>query len=211
MITILFSFLLVIFLPGLIWAYLDTKYGQYREVKRHILFFNAVLFGFFNYVLLGVIYALCGQQISFLEISSTEDKLNPTLFHDEIIAAIFSGLFFSGVWLRGVRKKWLNRLLTYCGLTERFDEKDVFNFMLNSEIPEFQYAHIWDTERKIKFIGFIRSFSDKGDVREILLQHAEAYDFDGGLFSIAKYMYVTCPKNKLWMEFPERPSVNNEI
>ena len=206
--TILLSFLIVVFLPGLIWAYLDSKYGQFRNMKRHILFFNAILFGFFNYLFLGGLYALFGQQISFLVISNTESPLDPTNFHDEIITAIPLGLALSGLWLRGVRKKWLNRILTRLGLTERFDEKDVFNFMLNSEIPEFQYAHIWDIEREVKFTGFVRSFSDNEGLREILLENAEAYDFDGMLLSKAKYMYVTCPNDRLWMEFPER--TNNE-
>ncbi len=202
--TVLISFLIVVCLPGLIWAYLDSKYGQFRNMKRHILFFNAILFGFFNYLILGGVYLLFGEMISFLKISSTETPLDPTDFHDEIITAIPLGLALSGFWLRGVRKKWLNRFLTYWGLTERFDEKDVFNFMLNSEFPEFQYAHIWDTERKIKFTGFVRSFSDNEGTREILLEDAKAYDFDGLLYSQAKYMYVTCLKDKLWMEFPER-------
>ena len=193
---VLLLFIGVIFIPGLVWAYLDFKYGQFREVKRFLLLVNVFLFGVFNYAFLGILYALFGQKISFLDIENTEVVLEPVSFHDEIALAILQALVLSGIWLLGVRKKWLERSLVYLNLTKRFDEKDLFHFILNSEEPEFRFARIWDRERKIKFTGFIRSFCDIQNVREILLQDAEAYEFDGSLVSRSKYMYPGFPTSK---------------
>ena len=204
--------LALIFMPGLIWATTDEKYGAGKPPDHVKFFVRVFLFGMSTYVALYGLYslaALCLEDLEFGHYGWAKDITNPDLsaFIDEIFWSVPLSLFFSVLWLYAVRYKVLRKLLHFLNTTERLGDEDLWSTILN----EYQLSdpiYFRDCAKDLIYLGWVDSFSQNEDNREMVLRDVRVYKDvrleDGStqhLFNTPR-LYVSCDKNSILINFP---------
>lgn len=193
--------LALIFLPGIIMANLDAVYGSGPKVDKPTLALNAFLFGITSYVFLYLIYSVFGHEFSTAAVTNGE-VVQLASFSDEIFFAIPLSLVLSIAWLYSVRYRWVFKCLSFLGATTRFGLEDVWSFTLNSDQKHVLYVDVRDVERGFVFSGYVNAYSETEDFRELLLVDAIVYNDHGEEVTTAPHLYLSLPKDKVWVEFP---------
>lgn len=133
--------LALIFMPGLIWANIDEKYGAGKPPDHVKFFVRVFLFGMSTYVALYGLYslaALCLEDLEFGHYGWAKDITNPDLsaFIDEIFWSVPLSLFLSVLWLYAVRDKVLRKLLHHLNATERLGDEDLWSTILDDDVQQ---------------------------------------------------------------------------
>lgn len=196
--------LALIFLPGLIWAMIDRTYGTGARSEQWQFFLNAFVFGTIAHTVLFFLYMLCDVEHSLAEIGTDDQPTFLVNFFDEIFFSLLAALALSVVWLYSVKYRIFMKLLHCLGATNRFGDEDVWTFTLNSSDPTVRFVHIRDTEKEIIISGWLDTYSEVEDRREVLIRDSVIYTDEGQEISRSPLSYHSFPKDSVWIEFPER-------
>ncbi|MBL8831134.1 MAG: hypothetical protein JNL71_01965 [Rhodospirillales bacterium] len=196
----------VLFLPGLIWASIDAKYVAKRDLPQFQLLLNAFLFGIFTYTLLFVLMRQWGHAPAFLgAFDETTEKLQIGKAVDEIALAVALSFALSVGWVYLGTYKVFNRALQKIAATKKFGDEDVWDFVFNSNEAAVEYVNVRDFSKKIVYSGWVKVFSDRADLRELVLRDVKVYDFDATPLFDMPLVYVARKKDDVDIEFPYRP------
>lgn len=196
--------LALIFTPGILWANIDAKYGSGLKPRQITLLIRAFLFGMTTYFVLFQIYRYCGKAFAYVELGSDVNKIDLVELWDEIFWSIPLSFVLAIVWLLSVRFKVFMKFLHFIGATRRYGDEDVWSFTLNSGNAAVEYAHFRDLENGYIFAGWISTYSENGDNRELLLRDVIVYDEEGTKISSPPFLYISRPRANIWLEFPFR-------
>lgn len=196
--------LALIFMPGIIWANIDAKYGAGLKPQQTTLIIRAFLFGMATYTALFLIYSFCGKTFGYAALASDPEKVDFLQLKDEIAWSIPLSFVLSVLWLWFVRYRLLKKLLHLIRASKRYGDEDVWSYTLNSGQAHVEYVHFRDLENGFIFAGWINTYSESEDFRELLLRDVIVYDEAGTEISRPRHLYISRPKSNIWMEFPYR-------
>ena len=196
--------LALVFMPGIIWANVDAKFGAGLKPTPTILVVRAFLFGMATYTTLYIIYSFCGKNFGYTTLGTHTDRVYLFLLKDEIAWSIPLSFALSIVWLWAVRYRILIKFLHKIGASRRYGDEDVWSYTLNSNQTHVEYVDFRDLENGYIFSGWINAYSESEDYRELLLRDVVVYDEEGAKISTAPFLYISRPKSNIWMEFPYR-------
>ncbi len=195
----------IIFLPGLIWAGLDSRYALKSKPSEFQFMLRAFLFGLVSYAVTFGLYAIAGWPFSLTDLPGlVANGAFNTVIVREIASAIGVGLVLSVLWLYGVSNKWDTRLLQKIGATHTHGDEDVWDLTLNSSRTDIEYIHFRDFANQIVYAGLIDEFSATDKLRELVLRDVEIYDFDGKKLFDTPRLYLARPADNIHIEFPYR-------
>jgi hypothetical protein len=196
--------LALVFMPGIIWANIDAKYGAGLKPTPTILVVRAFLFGMATYTALYLIYGLCEKSFGYATLGTNTERVYLSLLKDEIAWSIPLSFVLSIFWLWAVRNRLLMKFLHKIRASNRYGDEDVWSFTLNADQARVEYVHFRDLENGYIFAGWINSYSENEDYRELLLRDVIVYDEEGAVISSPPNLYISRPKSNIWMEFPYR-------
>lgn len=204
-IDLLFIQIAVIFLPGLIWAGLDSRYALKSKPSEFQYILRAFLFGIASYVVTFSLYSGLGCAFSLSDISDAASKgiFTPAIAK-EIASATLVGTILAVLWLYVSNYKVDTRLLQWIGATKTYGDEDVWDFTFNSSAAAVEYVHFRDFENKIVYAGWVREFSETGALRELVLRDVEVFDFEGNLLFETPLIYLARKPENIHVEFPYR-------
>lgn len=193
------------FLPGIIWANLDAKYGSGPKPKQFTHLIRAFVFGIATYAVLFFIFWVCGFDNNFRADNFDDTGINPFNLALEIALSVPLSFVLAILWLYSVKHRIMMKFLHYIGATTRFGDEDVWSFTLNSQDANVEYVHLRDFENGVVIGGWVNTYSENEDFREILLTNAIIYqDGEDKAEVIAEVpsIYISRPKGSIWLEFP---------
>ncbi|WP_195818525.1 DUF6338 family protein [Roseobacter sp. MH60115] len=194
--------LALVFLPGIIWANLDSKYVTGGQSNQFNTVLKAFSFGLLTYGVLYLIYSLLGYDFSDESFSSADKTLDITMFIDEILWSVPLAIGLAIFWMFFQNYRIFMRFLQWIGATKRFGDQDVWTFTFNSNQPHVEYVNVRNTDIGVTYSGWVNSFSEKEEIREILLEDAYIYGEDGKELARVPHLYLSLPKSNIWLEFP---------
>lgn len=196
----------ILFLPGLLWAGLDSRYALKTKPSEFQFILRAFQFGLAAYAVTFGIYLIFGWPFTLADLSDAPSKaiLTPAIFK-EVVSAVTVGLFLAVIWLYAQNHKWDTRLLHWIKATKTYGDEDVWDFTFNSPIAAVEYVHPRDFTNKIVYAGWVREFSESEKLRELVLRDAEIYDFDGNKLFDTPLVYLARAPEGIHIEFPYRP------
>ncbi|MEM1065983.1 MAG: DUF6338 family protein [Pseudomonadota bacterium] len=192
----------VIFLPGLIWATLDEKYVSGNRSSQPNKLIKAFLFGMFTYAVLYLLYGWMGWAFSVEGFELQGSRLLSTEFLDEILLSVPLSVTLAIIWMYLQNYRLFMRVLHWLRATQRFGDQDVWTFTLNSSLPHVEYVNIRMFETGFTYSGWVNSFSENEDMREILLKDAYIYNVEGDQVGRVPHIYLAFPKDDVVVEFP---------
>lgn len=195
--------LALVFLPGIIWANLDSKYVNGSQTNQFNTIIKSFMFGVTTYSILFLIYGVFGKEFSYDKVTAVSADFELRPFLDEIVFSIPLALILSIFWMYIQNYRILTRFLHFIHASERFGDQDVWTFTLNSGEPHVEYVNVRDLENNLTYSGWVNSFSEKEEIRELLLEDAIIYnDEDGDELSRSPHLYISLTKAHIIMEFP---------
>lgn len=196
--------LALIFMPGIIWAKIDAKYGSGLRPDQTTLLIRAFLFGLATYSVLFLIYTACGKEFGYSNLGNDIEKIDLVALTDEISWSIPLSFVLSILWLWAVRYRLLMKFLHKINASKRYGDEDVWSYTFNSDQANVEYVHLRDLENGYIFAGWVNTYSETEDHRELLLRDVIVYDEDGTEISRPPHVYLSRPKSNIWIEFPYR-------
>lgn len=206
----LFFELAIIFLPGFLWMKIHTKFGAKKERSQFDLILNAFLFGVVSYIILMLIYRLTGSQMNVLALDQDGKKLLDSTILPEVLQASLLALVGAIVFVYAENRKFLTRVFQKIGLTKRFGDEDVWDFVFNSNSVGVEWIYFRDFSERVVYCGYVRLFSESGQLRELLLQNVIVYDFEGNELYRRPMLYLAREQANIHIEFPNAERTAND-
>lgn len=195
--------LAILFLPGVIWAHLDSKFATKGAPSQLEFLARALVFGLVSYATTYLLFWLFRYPFEFIDLEEIDSATVITrAVVSQIVAATAVGFILSVVWMYGVRFKWLTRLLQWIGATRTYGDEDVWDYTLNSRSAVSEYVHYRDFDNEIVYAGWVLVFSETGKLRELVLRDAQIFDFDGNLLFEQPRVYIARKAEGMHLEFP---------
>lgn len=196
--------LAIVFLPGLIWARLDSRYAMTEKPTQTELLIRAFMYGLTTYSVVYIVYWVAGFEFSILKIDDpTKKVLLTNEFIDEIIWSLPISFGLAVVWIAATNHKWLTRSLQYFKITKRYGDEDVWDFTFNSSQAAVEYVHVRDFEKNLTYAGWVNTFSETGRLRELVLRDVIIYDSEGNESEVPLLYLARDPKD-IHIGFPYR-------
>lgn len=211
-----FSFrLLIFFLPGLI-AYriiLELTLHKKPELSSEII--NSLLLGFLCYTcyffvlgLLKFVPCLPQPQNDFVFLHLLSDGKTAPDFK-EVFGASFLAVPIGLISAKLINYYALNKLARALNITNKFGEKTVWGYLLNSSEPT-EWVLVRDFENDLMYEGWIQAFSDDAEDNEIFLREAKVFrNSTGEELYETPGLYIAKSRDKLAMEFRNLPPIKN--
>lgn len=195
--------LALIFLPGIVWAAMDQRYGPRREFSEFRFTLSVFLFGIASYAELSLLYLLAGGELTIP--SLTQDigiDFKPLV--GQILLGLIVGFVSAIIWVGCSNQKLFVKLLQALRVTKRYGDEDVWEYMFNLRSPTSEYINLRDFDSQLTFAGYVAAFSEAGEVREILLEDVDVYNLSGDRLYNMPRIYLARNKADLHIEFPYR-------
>jgi len=198
----LFFDLALIFIPGFIWMKIHTRYGPKVERTQFDLILNAFIFGVLSYAILYFIYWYKGWNLRLFELETDSKRLiQPEVFPEILWAAIIAGVGgVLGLYIEN--HKLFTRFVQLIGATNAYGDEDVWDFVFNSRSRAADFVHFRDFEQRVTYAGIVKTFSESGQLRELVLRDVIVYDFEGTEMYRVPHLYLARDRTSVHIEFP---------
>jgi Family of unknown function (DUF6338) len=169
----------LLFLPGLIWAAVDSRFVSKKPLSQLSLMVNAFLFGVASYAVTFLLYSALGLEFGVSpDIGAQDGRIDLSDLWDEIVAAVVVAVLLSVLWVYSETYRWLMRFLLAIKATKRYGDED----------------------------GYVAAFSETDRSRELMLRAAEVHDFGGRKLFSMPHIYLALAPQDVHIEFPYDPS-----
>lgn len=190
----------LLFLPGVVWARLDVTWARSKKPSDPEFFVLSFLYGVASYAITFCIYSLFVGDFEFVSID------RPSLLTAGIIQEVSAATavsFVCGVaWIYASTYKLMARTLQFLNATKRYGDEDVWDFTFNSRSKSVTYIHWRDFEQKLVYAGFVNTFSESAETREIVMRDVTVYDFEGNKMYDVPLLYLARKSDSIHIEFP---------
>jgi hypothetical protein len=201
-VSTLFFELAIIFIPGILWMKIHSRYGFKGDRTQFDLILNAFIFGVVSYAMLYVIYQIIGRPLKIFDLDSDNKKLLQPEIFPEILAAIIISVVGAVLTLYFENHKLFTRFVQKIGATKTYGDEDIWDFMFNSSSPDVDFVHFRDFEQRVTYAGIVEVFSESEKLREIVLRDVVVYDFEGMEMYRVPRLYLARARENIHIEFP---------
>ncbi len=194
----------LIFLPGLVWATIDARYGRGARPAEFQLILRAFLFGLVAHGVTFLIYAAAGLTYDVPKFGGEKDPILEARLADEVVVALGVALVLAVLWLYFSNYKLIVRFLQAIKATSRYGDEDVWDYTFNSKDASVEYVHVRDFANELTYAGWVDVYSDSGALRELTLRDVRVHGFDGELKYEMPRMYLARKSDDIHIEFPSK-------
>jgi hypothetical protein len=201
-VSALFFELALIFIPGFIWMKIHTRYGPKGEKKQFDLILNTFIFGVLSYTILYIVYWYFGLNLKVFDLQADNKKLiQPAIFPEIFLAAIIAVI--GGILTLYIENyKIFTQFAQRIGATRTFGDEDVWDFVFNSRSKAADFVHFRDFDQRVTYAGIVESFSESGQLRELVLRDVIVYDFEGTPMYQVSRLYLARARDNIHIELP---------
>lgn len=192
----------IIFLPGLVWERIVSKYALKRPPTQFEIALRTFTFGLTAYAVTYIVYSFAGHPFYLPDLKKDSAFIADEKYIAEFATTFGVALLGSIVWLYAFKWKLLGRFFRRIGATKKYGDEDLWDYIFNSSDPRSEYVYVRDYSAQKVFSGWVVGFSESDKVRELLLRDVEVYNLEGDLLYTTALMYVGRPPDSVDLEFP---------
>ena len=198
--------LLLLFLPGIICAYIVDTFTIHKERTQFQFVINSYLLGMIAYFTCWVVIEFCRyvgfnmDRVMFL--NALVSKGQPISF-GEIVWACITAILLAILFIWVDKHKWHFKIFKKFGITNKIGELDVWGYLMNAK--ETEWVTVRDIENNLMYDGSVVAFSDNNKEAEILLANVGIYENDSAhLLYEVDAQYLSLSKDKIVIEVQKR-------
>ena len=212
-ITIFFIYVIMIYLPGILWAQTDRKHGFGTDKSWQAMMFKVHIFGVFTYILL--VYILNGvgmvfdipefRENLFIKLS---DNFNPAVIQSEIVSAIPLAVIMSLLWLYVINYELIEKFLAKIKAVDPAKHASVFKYILETAEKNGKLVSVTNSESNCKCIGLIETYSETKERATLVLNNVTIINLDTKMSKIVEQYYYSRPPDKFDFEILSQEEAN---
>jgi len=200
--------LLFLFLPGIVCSLVVAHLTTHRDLQSADHIIPSFLFGFLVYILYSGTAYLWNDVLGLIELPAYE--LIPAegtpatgISALAILVSIVLALVLAFVISALKNRKILNRLARRLSVTQKFGDRDVWSYMMNSE--NLDWVVIRDQAKGLYYVGKPVVSSDEESVRELILTNTAVHDDETGeVLYVPGNVYFSFPQEGMVIELNPR-------
>lgn len=197
--------LILLLIPGSLACIIYERLTIHKQWTSFKFITNSILFGGISYLIAGVIFSLYKYDESFKlfwDNLPTKDIPYNVILKSSLISIIV-GFVSTGI----DNYKLINKFGKYIHLTNKYGDENLFSYFLNAK--EVDEVYVRDIENKLTYHGFVNSFSETDEIKELVLLDVVVYDYETSkeLYSLDK-IYLSKSKENLIIELPYKTKQN---
>ena len=172
--------------PGLIATLLADKLVVHASRWDTFKYFvYTFVFGLLSYVLLQALSSIVsavGYRLIYLDTDavlktwSALTSANATVNFPEVAWATLLAPVVAIVAIVIVNLKLLNKIATYCKISSKYGDENLFSYYLN--LSGIEWIYVRDISNNLSYRGQIYSFSEADQLHELVLADVTVYSYD---------------------------------
>ncbi|MBM3327201.1 MAG: hypothetical protein FJY65_09570 [Calditrichaeota bacterium] len=190
--------LLVIGIPGIVCYFITRRLTTSERISTWESMLHIFVYSFLSYSVVSLFKPSVDAISLFVDTKATIDSV-------VLIYTLFSALILSYPLALISNKGLINKIGKKLHITKRISDKDVWLDFHNLPIDELNngWMFVRDLKTKLVYYGYIYSFSESRDVRELILSDVSVYTNDEAehLYEV-KFLYLTRNRDELTIEVP---------
>lgn len=197
--------ILFIFTPGLLGLILIRALTSLKDMTPFFFSVYSFLIGLLSYLCVFLTYALVnsalnvGLKFDFINSIFVADKLYAD--EKEIILACLASIFISLIVSLLINYKLLTRFAHSARITNKFGDKDVWDYVFNSSTPT-EWIAIRNSENDLAYTGWVETYSDTHQESELFIRNVNVFrDSDGEFLYSRPGLYLTFEPQSINIEF----------
>lgn len=194
--------LAVVFLPGLVWERIVSKYALKKPPTQFEIALRTFTFGLAAYAITYTLYGFAGYPFYVPELARDTAFIADTKYVAEFASAFAVAFVSSIIWLYAFKWKLLGKFFRYIGATKKYGDEDLWDYIFNSSDARAEYVYVRDYTAQKVFSGWVAGFSETDKVRELLLRDVEVYNLEGDSLYTMPLMYLGRSPECVDLEFP---------
>ncbi len=199
--------LALIFLPGILWASIDARYGPETSTRPTTFAIKTFVFGMSTYLVLFLLYAVFEFDFEIPRLNNGPDGDGLFDFADKILFSIPISITLAVIWLWIANHRLVGRLLNLIRATNNLGPGDVWLYTMSSN-DIGKSVIVRDKVREMTYSGLIRAYSSGDGFRELLLTNATVFDEFGTVISEPGGVYLSGPNDAILLEFTNEAGRN---
>lgn len=206
--------LIILLIPGGIGAIILERLTVHKPWSSFRFILNTIIIGFCSYAFLQFIistwcfvhckidvfpYYWDQRHTHTLQIWNSINDNNP-IPYNEAIKAILISVAIGLILTKSDTYKWLNSFAKKYKISNKYGDENLFSYFLNSS--DTQYVYLRDIKRNFTYVGFVTSFSENDDIKEIVLSDVRVYRYEDSehLYDVDR-IYLSLPKDEVIIEY----------
>jgi hypothetical protein len=141
-------------------------------------------------------------EVEYFDLEPENKKLVQPEILPEILWAAAIAIVGGVLSLYVENYKLFTRFVQMIGATKVYGDEGVWDFVFNSRSRAVDFVHLRDFEQRVTYAGFVETFSESGQLREIILSEVAVYDFEGTEMYRVPRLYLARGREDLHIEFP---------
>lgn len=198
---------LILALPGFVWTRFTASLSGQEKAGVGEEIISALIFGVISYIFLYLIFELAGQPFDMSSLGTPEWKFSRTI--DEVLFAIPVALCMATILLFLKGRQFPLKFLRSIKATNYSGDLDIWDYSFSEMKPNGSYINLRDVENGWIIQGYTRGYSERKDLRELILEHVQVFDEKGDLLFENSATYLARQPDKISIEFYEDHGVAN--
>lgn len=191
--------LLLLVLPGFVWSRFARSIRTTEKVAVAEELISALIYGVITYLALYLVYMLFGQHFSLVDFGTINWRFQNTL--DEVLLALPTACILAIFMVKLQTSQFLLNWFRSKGVTNFSGDLDIWDYCFSRSHENSQYVNVRDLENDLIIQGYVTGYSERADLRELLLSNAEVYDAKGELLVENDSIYLARAPASITLEF----------
>lgn len=191
--------LLILAIPGILWAMLESSLRGPTKSDQFVLALKILVYGLIAFSLAGVVYRTFNWRFDTFNFDKSlpfSDKV------DEIIISIPIAILLAMASIANRTHCWTTGLLRYLKITNYSGTDDIWEYSLSLNGLNGEYVYVRDIPNDLVYFGYVEAYSDRNDLRELLLEDVAVYDSRSEPLYTLDRIYLSMDKECARIEFP---------
>jgi len=182
----------------------DAATRNPQQTDRFAFLLRSFLFGLFTYAVLAGLYRLAGNRF---DVFSLDAQVPFSEKSDEILWSIPLALLFAAAWVAARTYGWLHALLRHLKISDYSGSDDIWDYAFSNFGG---VVYVRDFKERVIYQGYALGFSDRRDLRELLLTHVRVASFAGEEGYSLPALYLARSPNQMTVEFGQQEDGDGE-
>ncbi|MDJ0899751.1 MAG: DUF6338 family protein [Xenococcus sp. MO_188.B8] len=210
-----FAFRIIfLFIPGLIAFNIVSNLTFHKEYKTADILLGSLTYGFICYLIYFFIFIFISSELGFSNqptfyFAENLENIKTQLDFKEITITTLLAIPIGVVFSAFVNSKWLYKFANKINISNKLDDLGVWNRAFDSELNH--WIVIRDEQADTMYQGWVDSFSDGSDEKEILLRDVKVFrESNAELLYLVPGLYISFNnKENIKIEFRSWPFTDN--
>lgn len=179
---------LILALPGFVWTRFSSSLSGKKRPAVAEEIISALIYGVLTYLCLYLAYLLLDLPFRMSKFGTADWRFQDVI--GEILFSLPLAICLAAILLIAKRRQFPLKLFRWLGITNFSGDADIWDYCFSEFRENGCYVNVRDTENNWIIQGFTRGYSERQDLRELILDNVNVFNDRGEFLFSNSAMYL---------------------